>query len=223
MASSTRSQLLGQRTTTAKTTPDGKPVVSKRVDAGMAHRWPPVATSALLIAEPRAATSADADREALRAVNRGLATKQVRDLRELYQSFLFAAIMLLVIEAAIGTRKRQRYPEVSTGPSPAPVVRRPRPPPPPPMFDNPALSAMLPLGTQSLFSVIAAYLGVLAVIPPIAGWWKLALAGCSIAVVVGTAGLIDIALRPQKRGITRAIIGIALGIVGLVILGIRWR
>jgi hypothetical protein len=51
--------------------------------------------------------------EALRSVNRGLATKQVRDLRDIYQPFLFGAFMLLVIEAAIGTRRRRKYPEAS--------------------------------------------------------------------------------------------------------------
>jgi hypothetical protein len=49
--------------------------------------------------------------EALRAVNRGLATKQVKEMRDIYQPFLFLALMLLVVEVAIGTRRRQRYPE----------------------------------------------------------------------------------------------------------------
>jgi hypothetical protein len=51
--------------------------------------------------------------EALRAVNRGLATKQVKDLRDVYQPFLFTALMLLVVEATISTRRRRRYPEAS--------------------------------------------------------------------------------------------------------------
>ena len=46
-----------------------------------------------------------------RPVNRGLATKEVKEMRDIYQPFLFAALMLLVIEAAIGTRRRQKYPE----------------------------------------------------------------------------------------------------------------
>jgi hypothetical protein len=50
---------------------------------------------------------------ALRAVNRGLATKQIKDLRDIYQPFLFAGLMLLVIEAAISTRRRVRYPEAA--------------------------------------------------------------------------------------------------------------
>lgn len=211
----------GKRTTTAKTKPDGSPVISKRDDAGMAA----IAAAGgdekrYLIADP---TGKDVKPmpivEALRAVNRGLATKQVRDMRELYQSFLFAALMLLVIEVAIGTRKRQRFPEAAA------TVDAARPPPLPPaqpMFENPALSAMLPLGTQSAFSVISAYVGVLAVIPPIIGWWTIGLVGCGLAAALGTAGLVDIALRPQKRGIARAIIGISLGIVGVAIMGLRW-
>jgi hypothetical protein len=49
--------------------------------------------------------------EALRAVNRGIATKEIKDLRDVYQPFLFAGMVLLVIEAAISTRRRQRFPE----------------------------------------------------------------------------------------------------------------
>jgi len=49
----------------------------------------------------------------LRAVNRGFATKEIKDLRDIYQPFLFAALMLLVIEVAISTRRRQRYPEAT--------------------------------------------------------------------------------------------------------------
>ena len=51
--------------------------------------------------------------EALRAVNRGVATKQVKERKDIYQPFLFAGLLLLVIEVAIGTRRRQRYPEAS--------------------------------------------------------------------------------------------------------------
>ena len=107
-------EFTGKRTAQPKRLPDGTTVVSRRDDAGL---------SAL------AATAGDARRyfiaadrgevdprpivDALRAVNRGLATKQVKDLRDVYQPFLFAALMLLVIEAAIGTRRRQRYPEAA--------------------------------------------------------------------------------------------------------------
>lgn len=97
-----------------KRLPDGSTVISRRDDAGM---------TALAVAggDARryfiAADHGEVDPrpivEALRAVNRGLATKQVKDLREVYQPFLFAALMLLVIEAAISTRRRRRYPEAA--------------------------------------------------------------------------------------------------------------
>jgi Ca-activated chloride channel family protein len=102
----------GKRTDTPKRLPDGSTVVSKRDDAGMtalaavsgdAKRYFPAAEHGEV--DPRPIV------DALRAVNRGLATRQIKDLRDIYQPFLFAALMLLVIEAAISTRRRQRYPE----------------------------------------------------------------------------------------------------------------
>jgi Ca-activated chloride channel family protein len=104
----------GKRTTNPKRTPDGQTVVSKRDDAGMTA----LATASgdprrYLVAPDRGEVDPRPIVDALRAVNRGLATKQIKDLRELYQPFLFAALMLLVIEAAIATRRRQRYPEAA--------------------------------------------------------------------------------------------------------------
>jgi Ca-activated chloride channel family protein len=104
----------GRRTETQKTTESGEPVRSRRDDAGMRA----VAAAG---GDERRYIVADAEGEvkpipiveALRSVNRGLATKQVRDMRDVYQPFLFAAFMLLVIEAAIGTRRRRKYPEAS--------------------------------------------------------------------------------------------------------------
>jgi Ca-activated chloride channel family protein len=102
----------GKRLATPKRLADGSTVTSKRDDAGMtalaaasgdAHRY--------LIAAERGEVDPTPIVEALRAVNRGLATKQIKDLRDIYPPFLFAALMLLVIEAAISTRRRQRYPE----------------------------------------------------------------------------------------------------------------
>jgi Ca-activated chloride channel family protein len=102
----------GKRTATPKQLPDGQTVVSRRDDAGMT-------TLAKAGGDPRrylvAADRGEVDPRpivsALRAVNRGLATKKIKDLRDIYQPFLFVALMLLVIEAAISTRRRQRYPE----------------------------------------------------------------------------------------------------------------
>jgi hypothetical protein len=102
----------GKRTDAPKRLPDGSTVVSKRDDAGMtalaklsgdAKRYLPAGEHGEV--DPRPIV------DALRAVNRGLATKRIKDLRDIYQPFLFAALMLLVIEAAISTRRRQRYPE----------------------------------------------------------------------------------------------------------------
>jgi hypothetical protein len=104
----------GKRTATPKRLPDGQPVISRRDDAGMA-------ALAAAAGDPRRylieADHGEVDPrpivDALRAVNRGLATKQIKDLRDIYQPFLFAALMLLVIEATISTRRRLRYPEAS--------------------------------------------------------------------------------------------------------------
>lgn len=106
-------ELTGKRTT-PKRLADGSTVVSRRDDAGMS-------ALAKVGGDPRrfflAADHGEVDPrpivDALRAVNRGLATKQVKDLRDIYQPFLFAALMLLVIEAMISTRRRRRYPEAT--------------------------------------------------------------------------------------------------------------
>jgi Ca-activated chloride channel family protein len=102
----------GRPTTTPKKAKDGSTVISKRDDAGMK-----------LLAEaggdPRryfvASERGEIDPmpivDALRAVNRGLATKKVDEKKDIFQPFLFAGLMLLVIEAAIATRRRRRYPE----------------------------------------------------------------------------------------------------------------
>lgn len=104
----------GKRTDKEKTGADGQPVLSKRDDAGMRA----IAAAGgderrYLVADTEGEVKPLPIVEALRQVNRGLATKQVRDMRDIYQPFLFAAFMLLVIEAAIGTRRRRKYPEAS--------------------------------------------------------------------------------------------------------------
>jgi hypothetical protein len=50
-------------------------------------------------------------RGSARAVNRGLATKKIEEKQDVFQPFLFAGFMLLVIEAAIATRRRRVHPE----------------------------------------------------------------------------------------------------------------
>jgi Ca-activated chloride channel homolog len=104
----------GQRTSSPKLLPDGSQVTSRRDDAGMkALAAAGGDDRRYLIASERGEVDPTPIVAALRAVNRGLATKQVKDLRDIYQPFLFAALMLLVIEAAISTRRRLRYPEAS--------------------------------------------------------------------------------------------------------------
>lgn len=107
-------QFTGKKTATPKRTPEGNEVVSKRDDAGMRG----IAEAAgdedrYLASAERGEVDKDALRvvEALRAINRGLASKQVKEMHELYQPYLFLGIMLLVIQVAIGTRRRRRYPE----------------------------------------------------------------------------------------------------------------
>ncbi|HWU90511.1 MAG TPA: VWA domain-containing protein [Kofleriaceae bacterium] len=106
--------LTGRRTGATKTTPDGQPVRSRRDDAGMKA----IAAAGgderrYIVADETGEVKPLPIVEALRGVERGLATKQVKDLRDIFQPFLFGAFMLLVIEVAIGTRRRREYPEAS--------------------------------------------------------------------------------------------------------------
>jgi len=102
----------GKRTPTPKRLPDGSTVTSRRDDTGMKALAEASGDGRrYLIAGERGEVDPAPIVAALRAVNRGLSTKQIKDLRDIYQPFLFAALMLLVIEAAISTRRRQRYPE----------------------------------------------------------------------------------------------------------------
>jgi len=102
------------RTSAPKRLPDGTSVVSRRDDAGMkALAAASGDDKRYLIAAERGELDPRPIADALRAVNRGLATRQIKDLRDVYQPFLFAALMLLVIEAAISTRRRQRFPEAA--------------------------------------------------------------------------------------------------------------
>ena len=102
----------GKRTTTVKKDVNGNTVTSKRDDAGMAA----IAKAGgderrYIVAGERGEVDPMPIVEALRNVNRGLATKQVREMKDIYQPFLFIGFMLLAIEVAIGTRRRRKYPE----------------------------------------------------------------------------------------------------------------
>jgi Ca-activated chloride channel family protein len=102
----------GRPTATPKKAKDGTTVISKRDDAGMKQ----IAAAGgdekrYFAASERGEIDPMPIVDALRAVNRGLATKKVDEKRDIFQPFLFAGLMLLVIEAAISTRRRRRYPE----------------------------------------------------------------------------------------------------------------
>ncbi len=102
----------GRPTTTPKRTKDGQTVISKRDDAGMKLIAEAGGDSTrYVIAAERGEVDPMPLVDALRAVNRGLATKHVDEKKDIFQPFLFAGLMLLVIEAAIATRRRRRYPE----------------------------------------------------------------------------------------------------------------
>lgn len=102
----------GKRGTTPKQTPSGQSVTSRRDDAGMAQLAEAGGDARrYLVAGETGEVDPMPIVEALRAVNRGLATKEVKDRRDVFQPFLFAGFMLLVIEAAISTRRRRRFPE----------------------------------------------------------------------------------------------------------------
>jgi Ca-activated chloride channel family protein len=102
----------GKATKIPKLDKGGETVVSRRDDAAMQGL---AATAGdekrYFVASERGEVDPMPIVESLRAVNRGLATKQVDEKTDLFQPFLFAGLMLLVIEAAISTRRRRRYPE----------------------------------------------------------------------------------------------------------------
>jgi len=102
----------GKPTAVAKRTHDNQVVTSKRDDAGMkAIAAAGGDDTRYLVASDQGEVDPLPIASALRAVNRGLAVKKVDELHDQFQPYLFAALMLLVIEAAIATRRRRRYPE----------------------------------------------------------------------------------------------------------------
>jgi Ca-activated chloride channel family protein len=102
----------GKPTSIPKRLPDGTTVTSKRDDTGMK-------TLAAAGGDDRRYFVASENGEvdpmpivaALREVNRGLATKKIDEMHDIFQPFLFVGLMLLVIEAAISTRRRRQFPE----------------------------------------------------------------------------------------------------------------
>jgi Ca-activated chloride channel homolog len=103
---------LGRPTPRIKRDRDGKEVRSKRDDAGMQLLAQAAGDERrYFIAAERGEVDPQPIVEALRAVTRGLAIRRVEEKKDVFQPFLFAALMLLVIDAAIATRRRRRYPE----------------------------------------------------------------------------------------------------------------
>jgi Ca-activated chloride channel family protein len=104
----------GNPTDQVKHARDGSTVTSKRDDAGMkALAAAGGDDKRYFIASDRGEVDPTPLVDALHAVNRGLAMKKVQEKRDVFQPFLFPGMMLLVIEAAISTRRRRRYPEES--------------------------------------------------------------------------------------------------------------
>ncbi len=106
--------ITGKRLTVPKHDENGATVVSKRDDSGMKALAEAGGDENRYII---AAEEGELDEttlkivDALKAVDRGLATKKVKLMRDIFQPFLFIALMLLIIEPMIGTRRHLRYPE----------------------------------------------------------------------------------------------------------------
>ncbi|GEM_PF-1010606 len=104
----------GKRTSNPKKLPDGSTVISKRDDASMQL----IAKAGgdekrYFIASERGELDPTPVVQALRAVNRGLATKKVKAMKDVFQPFLFAGLMLVLLEVAISTRRRMKHPEAA--------------------------------------------------------------------------------------------------------------
>lgn len=104
----------GKRTTNPKRGPDGGTVTSRREDAGMAALAEAGGDpKRYIVASERDELDEKPIVDLLKSVNRGLATKKIKEMRDVYEPFLFAGLMLLVIEVAISTRRRRKYPEAT--------------------------------------------------------------------------------------------------------------
>jgi Ca-activated chloride channel family protein len=104
----------GKRSTVAKKLPDGSTVISKRDDASMRLLAQAGGDEKrYFVASERGELDPTPLVTALKAVNRGLATKKVKALKDVYQPFLFAGLMFLLLEVAISTRRRLKHPEAT--------------------------------------------------------------------------------------------------------------
>jgi hypothetical protein len=91
---------------------DGAVVRTARDDAGMAKLAGAGGDERrYLVANEQGAVDATPLVAALATLDRGVSTRKVADLKDVYQPFLFGAFALLLIEAAISTRRRRSHPE----------------------------------------------------------------------------------------------------------------
>jgi len=102
----------GRAIAAVKRAKDGTPIVSRRDDAAMKTMAAAAGDEArYFVASENGEVDPSPVVNALQSVNRGLATKTVDEPKDIFQPFLFAGFMLLVMEACISTRRRRRYPE----------------------------------------------------------------------------------------------------------------
>ena len=102
----------GKATSVEKRDRNHDPVISKRDDAAMKSLVKVGGDETrYLVASEHGEVDPLPIVEALRSVSRGLSTKKVDEQHDVFQPFLFAGMMLLVIEAAISTRRRRKHPE----------------------------------------------------------------------------------------------------------------
>ncbi|HRC54695.1 MAG TPA: hypothetical protein PKU97_02175, partial [Kofleriaceae bacterium] len=88
----------------------GAPVISRRSDAAMqALADAAGGGSRYLVADPTADPSEIL--EVLRKLSRGVTTKKSQQRQDVFAPLVLAAILLLLIETAISTRRRRPYPE----------------------------------------------------------------------------------------------------------------
>lgn len=91
---------------------DGSVVVSKRDDGELAQLAEAGGDrTRMFVASVRGEVDPTPIVRALRGVERGHATKKIDEQRDVFEPFLFAALLLLVIEVAIASRRRRAYPE----------------------------------------------------------------------------------------------------------------
>lgn len=96
----------GKRTQPKKV--NGQTITSKREDGGMkALAAAGGDEKRYLVASEKGEVDPTPIVDALNAVQRGLATKKVTRKKDVFEPFLFAGFMLLLIEVAIGTRRRK--------------------------------------------------------------------------------------------------------------------